>query len=66
MFESGGLNAKGHLLGKLQAGGGKLSLSHFQGAYEFMSFFSFGSVIHVKAWVTVTNHTSGLKFEVPG
>lgn len=59
---SEGLKDKAHLLGRLQGFGGKWSrFSHFHGSYALSSFHGRGSVIHVNAWVTVTNQTSSLK-----
>lgn len=58
---SGCLNDNGHLFGKLQGGEGSCSvLSHIHGSNPDKSLVVFGSVIHVNACVTVTNHTSGL------
>lgn len=60
-FASGGLKGTAQLLGRLQAGNGRFSfLSHFHASKVLRSFAGLGSVIHTRACVTVTYHTSGL------
>ena len=54
-------NGTGQLLGRLHGAGGTMRSLQSQAGKVAISWFFFGSVIHNKAWVLVTNQTSGLE-----